>query len=138
MRRLRLRPAELRAAARATTAIVLVDAGLHVLTADRLGRALGVPLLLRDAPPLPPLRPEQVDPHDRAALRLLAAASRRFGLRRSSPCLRSSLAAGLLLRRHHPVLRIGVARAGEDVLAHAWLETDRGSLFADPAFAALG
>jgi hypothetical protein len=40
------------------------------------------------------------------------------------PCLRRSLVAGHLLRRHHPAVRLGVAGSGDDIHAHAWLEID--------------
>lgn len=38
------------------------------------------------------------------------------------PCLRQALVAGHMLRRHGPLLRIGVAVDDASVVAHAWLE----------------
>ena len=40
------------------------------------------------------------------------------------PCLRRSLVAGHLLRRHDPSLRLGVGGAGDALFAHAWIEID--------------
>ena len=40
------------------------------------------------------------------------------------PCLRRSLVAGHLLRVTIPAVRLGVAGAGDTLLAHAWLEID--------------
>jgi Transglutaminase-like superfamily len=40
------------------------------------------------------------------------------------PCLRRSLVIGHLLRRRNPAIRLGVATAGEDLFAHAWVEID--------------
>jgi hypothetical protein len=45
-------------------------------------------------------------------------------------CLRSCLVAGHLLRYRDPVLVIGVRRADEELLAHAWLEV--GGVSVDP------
>jgi hypothetical protein len=51
------------------------------------------------------------------------------------PCLRRSLVAGHLLRRHHPAIRLGVAGTGDDIHAHAWLEIDGRPLEAVGGFA---
>jgi hypothetical protein len=42
----------------------------------------------------------------------------------AGPCLRESLTLGSLLRGHDPLLRLGVARHGERIRAHAWVEID--------------
>ncbi|CAB4580273.1 MAG: lasso peptide biosynthesis B2 protein [Actinobacteria bacterium] len=46
-------------------------------------------------------------------------------------CLRQSLVAGSRLRRLHPTMRLGVARADGRIRAHAWLEVAGWSL--DPS-----
>lgn len=46
-------------------------------------------------------------------------------------CLRRSLVTAVQIRRVHPVLIIGVAIAGEEVMAHAWLRV--GGIDLDPA-----
>ncbi|WP_176980803.1 lasso peptide biosynthesis B2 protein [Paramicrobacterium humi] len=43
-------------------------------------------------------------------------------------CLRRAIVGGYLLRRHSPVLRIGVAKSGGTIEAHAWVEVDGVSL----------
>lgn len=46
------------------------------------------------------------------------------------PCLRLSLVAGFVLRRHRPCLVLGVASASDEAFAaHAWLELHDGTLF---------
>jgi hypothetical protein len=42
----------------------------------------------------------------------------------AGPCLRESLTLGALVRDYHPVLRLGVARHGPRIRAHAWIEID--------------
>lgn len=39
-------------------------------------------------------------------------------------CLRRAMVLGVILRRHNPVLRLGVRRGEESFTAHAWLEID--------------
>jgi len=48
-------------------------------------------------------------------------------------CLRRSLVLGAMLRRHRPVLRIGVIRDQGGLLAHAWLEIDGRRVAESPA-----
>jgi hypothetical protein len=40
------------------------------------------------------------------------------------PCLRRALVGGHLVRRLHPVLRIGLGCGSDELSAHAWLEID--------------
>jgi hypothetical protein len=42
----------------------------------------------------------------------------------AGPCLRESLVLGHLIRDRSPVLRLGVARHGHRMRAHAWVEVD--------------
>jgi hypothetical protein len=42
----------------------------------------------------------------------------------AGPCLRESLVLGHIIRDRSPVLRLGVARHGYRVRAHAWIEVD--------------
>ena len=56
----------------------------------------------------------------------------------AGPCLRESLVLGHLIRARDPVLRLGVARHGYRVRAHAWIELD-GQPVNDPkGFVAFG
>jgi len=56
----------------------------------------------------------------------------------AGPCLRETLIVGHTLRRHHPAMRLGVARDGRVVTAHAWLEVGGISLEADRGYVPLG
>jgi hypothetical protein len=51
------------------------------------------------------------------------------------PCLRHALVLGHVLRRRDPVLRLGVTRAGEEIVAHAWVEIGGASLDRDARYA---
>jgi hypothetical protein len=56
----------------------------------------------------------------------------------AGPCLRESLVLGHLIRDRSPVLRVGVARHGPRMRAHAWVEID-GQPVNDPkGFVAFG
>jgi hypothetical protein len=56
----------------------------------------------------------------------------------AGPCLRESLVLGHLVRDREPVLRLGVARHGHRMRAHAWVEID-GQPVNDPqGFVAFG
>jgi hypothetical protein len=46
------------------------------------------------------------------------------GWPRGASCLRRALVLGFYVRRARPLLRIGVARDGDEVKAHAWIEVD--------------
>ncbi|MCT2585754.1 lasso peptide biosynthesis B2 protein [Actinophytocola sp. S1-96] len=73
----------------------------------------------------------------RTAIRACSAATRRW--RHGDTCLRRCLLVGNRLRHLSPVLRIGVRRDGDGILAHSWLEVDGRTL--DPTavdFAPLG
>lgn len=56
----------------------------------------------------------------------------------AGPCLRESLVVGHALRRHSPAMRLGVARDGQAITAHAWLEVGGVSLEADRGYVPLG
>ena len=60
----------------------------------------------------------------------LVDAADRYAPGRSS-CLRQSAALAWLLRRRgvSTSLRVGVAREGDELLAHSWLESEKGEMF---------
>lgn len=91
-----------------------VEAGLRMLPLDRLAKHLGVATKLsgpRDSPPRASL--SRAARAADAVLALWPANGR---------CLRRTLVLGAILRRHSPVLRIGVRRNADQLSAHAWLE----------------
>lgn len=69
-------------------------------------------------------------------LRLVDALAKRWPLG-TGPCLRQALVAGRVLRRHHPILRVGAALSDTDVVAHAWLEVGAFELGRSDDFTAL-
>jgi len=118
LRRLRALPSRRRrSAAVAAIAVVAVRIGLTALPFATLRRVL---LRLAESPLL--RRPSgAVSPDDLAwAVR---AAGRRVP---RATCLVQALALELLLVRagHAAELRIGVAREGDGLMAHAWVESD--------------
>jgi hypothetical protein len=113
----------------------VVEVGLRLVPLARLARALDVPLSTLPAP-------VRTQGGDQAAL---APSQRRWlwatnvVLQRwpfGDTCLRRALVLGYLLRRERPVLRIGVAQ-GEEALAHAWIETEKFAIGAQPAYTPL-
>lgn len=112
-----------------------IELGLRTTRLPRLCRILGirpefiVPDLTRT-----PVEPAAFapTPAERAALADAATVLARGPF--PSTCLRRALAAGWVLRRHDPALRLGVAKSGGRVIAHAWLIVDGVNL--DPTGAA--
>lgn len=56
----------------------------------------------------------------------------------AGPCLRESLVLGRLIRDKDPVLRLGVARHGYRMRAHAWVEIERRPVNDPKGFVAFG
>jgi hypothetical protein len=96
----------------------VVEAAVRTLPLPRLARWLGIALVApaRSATPLRPL-----DEAERRQVRAVERVMRRWSIA-PGPCLRKALVMGYFLRRHEPVLRIGVMRRNGLVLAHAWLD----------------
>jgi Transglutaminase-like superfamily len=112
-------------------AMVVIEGGLRLVRLPHLARGVGVPLSLTgrggDAEGQLRLSRPEIDRLD-LARRLI----RRWPT--EATCLRRSLLAGHVLRRRHPILRIGVAKVNGRVAAHAWLEIEGVCL--DPSGAA--
>ena len=56
----------------------------------------------------------------------------------AGPCLRESLVLGRLIRDKSPVLRLGIARHGHRMRAHAWVEIDGRPVNDPEGFVAFG
>jgi hypothetical protein len=108
----------------AVAVLVVVEILIRWVPLPRLSRALGIEVNLQ------PARSEAVRlPVDE----LPARARRQLECTRRvadawpfsrGPCLRRALVGGHLIRHLHPAVRLGVAGAGDTLLAHAWLEID--------------
>ncbi len=120
------------------TALLVAEAGLRLLPADRVGRLLGVPLLRSSRAVARPASLATVPVARHPELRMLGLVLAHRPFRSGSACLRESLGLGLLLRRWQPQLRLGVAREGPSLRAHVWVEADGYSFLADAAFLPLG
>jgi len=104
-----------------TVAIALaVEVGLRTRPLPRLARRLGVELGSPDGPVAP--GPLSLPPADRRRTLVALAVMRHWPF--DEKCLRRSLVIGYRLRHHRPALVVGVAIAGGDVAAHAWLVVD--------------
>ncbi len=125
--------------AQVTAVLVLVEVAVRSVPVGRLAGWLGVTLQL-SLDPGPGSAGLPVDGFSADELRRARFAHRLlahwpYG---AGPCLRESLVVGHALRRHQPAMRLGVARDGQVMTAHAWLEVGGVSLESDRGFLPLG
>jgi hypothetical protein len=121
---LRLPPREILTTVHALAVLAFVEALIRWVPLPRLSRMLGIRVNL--APPrndVEQLPADALTSRDRRQLRCTRRVADVWPLSKG-PCLRRSLVAGHLLRRHDPAVRLGISGVGGDVLAHAWLEID--------------
>jgi hypothetical protein len=113
--------------------LAAVEVGLRTTSLSRLTRLLGVAIDTdAGAPGQEGQRGPVLTAHEGRQLRILAAIVERWPFGRG-PCLRQSLVAGRILRRHQPHLRIGAAPTEDGVLGHAWLELAGKAVVGNPA-----
>jgi hypothetical protein len=110
------------AVVQAAAVVVAVEMGLRTTDIATLARRMRVPLAggLAD---LPADRPDDVASLAPGELRAYVAA--RWVLNRwiyPGTCLRRALVTGYILRRHHPLLRLGLV--GDGSTSHAWVEAE--------------
>lgn len=131
----RLGPGDLLRLAEVTALVGLVEIGVRCVPIDRLAGWLGVTLRRTgaDGPEGNGVLAADFSDAELRRARLAHKVLAHWPLA-PGPCLRESLVIGHALRRHRPVLRLGVARAGDAVVAHAWLEVGGVSLEADRGF----
>ncbi|MHB8682278.1 MAG: lasso peptide biosynthesis B2 protein [Acidimicrobiales bacterium] len=100
--------------------LAVVEIGLRVVSLPSLARVVGVAL---EAEPSTSkaVSPPRLRAGERRRLLALQRVTPRwpFG---PGPCLRQSLVAGRILRRHRPTLLLGAMPDGDTLTAHAWLE----------------
>lgn len=117
----------------AVVAATVVEVAIRVVPLRRLTRVLGIPLQ----------RTGMGDVADEAASLTLAEKRRGRAVDRvmrrwpfgEGSCLRRSVLHAVMLRRHHPVLWLGVRADDAKILAHAWVELPGiGTIGADPRY----
>lgn len=116
--------------------LAVVEVLIRWVPLQRLSALLGVGLNLE--PPVVGVRQMAVSELPPVAQRQLHCTRRVADVWPLSqgPCLRRSLVAGHVLRRHGTAVRLGVAGTGDGVHAHAWLEIDGRPLETVSAFTA--
>jgi hypothetical protein len=121
---LKLPPREILTTLHAVLVLTVVELSIRWVALPRLSRILGVRVNLAPAPAdVEPLSFSELSPSARRQVRCTRRVADAWPFSRG-PCLRRSLVAGHLLRRHDPTLRLGVGGAGETLFAHAWIEID--------------
>jgi hypothetical protein len=139
----RLTAAERLALLRGVTVLLFVEATIRWVRLPRLTRALGVrfePWSESGRPSLTSKGPAAEADLPVAVVRARQNVDRlvRVWPLGAGPCLRESLVLGHLIQAEAPVLRLGVARHGGRIRAHAWVEID-GQPVNDPkGFVAFG
>lgn len=121
---LRRRAGRVLTALHAAVILLVVESLIRWVPLPRLGRLLRVRLNLDPAPPDPEvMSPTELPRRAQGQLRAASRVTEAWPLSKG-PCLRRSLVAGHLLRRHDPSIRLGVGGDGDRLRAHAWLEID--------------
>jgi hypothetical protein len=121
--------------ARIAVLLGVAELGVRLLPLPAIARRFGVPLSTEPSAPLTGNPWARLSASERHRLLVLQRAAERwpFG---NGPCLRESLVQGRLLRRHRPVLRIGVGTDDTGIIGHAWIEVDGHGLGEAPGFLA--
>lgn len=124
-RLLRLGRGELVATARAVLEAVIVEIRVRRTPIEPLARRYGVPLDTRSEEQgrdrTPAGAPPQLTQQEQCHLRAITRVMRRWPFGRGS-CLREALLYGRAVSSHQPVLRLGVRRGEQGLVAHAWVE----------------
>jgi hypothetical protein len=100
----------------------VVEVAVRTTPIDKSSKFLGVPLDTANTFAPRPDVTLKLTSWQEGQLRALGAVARRWPFA-DGPCLRQSLAAGRIIRNHHPVLRLGVATES-GLQAHAWVVVD--------------
>jgi hypothetical protein len=115
-----------------TSVLLAIELGLHLSRVDRVAAVLRV--RFREGGALTDGSPPPVSRRERRWLRNAARVLRRWPL--DATCLRRSLLVGWILRRHEPLLVLGVRTDGATIAAHAWIRIGERDLDPEaPAYA---
>jgi hypothetical protein len=114
-----LTPADITSILHVLTIAVWMEAAIRLLPLPTATRLAGVSLGTVETTPF--LAPPTLTAAERRAVRWSGSVMRRWPLG-TGICLRKSLVIGHFVRRLEPTLRIGIARDGNTIGAHAWLE----------------
>jgi transglutaminase superfamily protein len=121
---MRLRPREILTMMHAGAVLAVVELLIRWVPLPRLSRILGVEVSLEPVGSNPRQLPvAELPTRARRQLRCTRRVADAWPFSRG-PCLRRALVGGHLIRHLHPAVRLGVAGAGDTLLAHAWLEID--------------
>ena len=107
---------------------VLVEVGVRVARIDRLASGLGVELA-QGRPPMTSRTPaaHALEPLEKVRCTAVARVMRRWPTA-GGTCLREALLYGHVLRARHPRVHLGARIADKEILAHAWLSYDGGTI----------
>ena len=122
LRRMRIR--DIPTMLHASILIAFVEVCVRRYPPAKVGRLLGCPI---DTTPVDPqaarMRNSDLPSHTVRQLRCARRVAEVWPFS-EGPCLRSALVGGRLIRRHAPVVRIGIDPSSDELAAHAWLEID--------------
>ncbi|MEO5901227.1 MAG: lasso peptide biosynthesis B2 protein [Ilumatobacteraceae bacterium] len=81
-----------------------------------------------------------VEALSRSQLMLVGIIMRRRAIwtRTDGPCLRQALLVSLVVRRHHPVVHLGMKGTDAGPMAHAWVTVGKVRIDYDPSYASFG
>ncbi|HWE67192.1 MAG TPA: lasso peptide biosynthesis B2 protein [Acidimicrobiales bacterium] len=119
--------------------MLVVEVAVRLAPVARVSRLMGVPLDSTNARSPVRAEPDPDGPSDRLTrwqagqLGTLGVVAPRWPFA-DGPCLRQALVTGHILRRAHPVLRLGVAPSADAFLAHAWVEVAGGTIGSSPEY----
>ncbi len=117
-------------------ALVLADLGLRALGLERALRWAGARGSWQHDDPAEPASATTLADIGRARLTLIGVIMRRRAIwtRTDGPCLRQAVLVSALLRRHHPVVHLGLKGSEGAPRAHAWVTVGQVRIDYDPSY----
>lgn len=120
-----------RATLRVFCVVIAVEIGLRLFAIDRLAAIIGVPLVVddTDSPPIDRDDVSVLSPAEQTSYWAVSWVMDRWLF--DGTCLRRALTFGWIVRRRHPILRLGMLDK-EGTIAHAWIEVEGHAFNAQP------